>query len=119
MHLLSQLQGEQDEYPLVGSSMGGYVSLMASAKYKPTGPFLMATALYMPDYEHRTYPTTHQNIEIVHGWYDDIVLPEQSIRFAKEADCTLHLISGNHRLNDSIENVVNLFRQFLMAAVHN
>jgi hypothetical protein len=31
----------------------------------------------------------------VHGWSDDVFLPEKSIRYAKEADCTLHLISGD------------------------
>ena len=31
----------------------------------------------------------------MHGWSDDVFLPEKSIRYAKEAHCTLHLISGD------------------------
>ena len=33
---------------LVGSSMGGYVSTVASVSLKPAGLFLMAPAFYMP-----------------------------------------------------------------------
>lgn len=35
---------------MVGSSMGGYASTVASITLKPTGLFLMAPALYMPGY---------------------------------------------------------------------
>jgi hypothetical protein len=42
------------------------------------------------------------------------VIPVQnSIDFAREADCSLHLISGDHPLNTSIESVETLFARFL------
>jgi len=49
-----------------------------------------------------------------HGWSDDIIPSEHSVRFAKEADCTLHLISGDHRLKGSIVMVEDLFGRFLI-----
>jgi hypothetical protein len=54
-------------------------------------------------------------VETVHGWSDDIIPPENSIKFAKNIDCALHLISGDHRLNSAIEVVEKLFLQFLVS----
>lgn len=111
--LINILKNEEDDFLLVGSSMGGYVSLVASEQVDTIGIFLLAPALYMPDYKKQTYSTNNQHVEIVHGWSDDIIPPGHSIKFAKDIDCSLHLISGDHRLNSSIETVKNLFKQFL------
>jgi hypothetical protein len=85
--------------------MGGYVSLVASETVNAKAVFLMAPALYMPGYERREYPSRCSHIEIVHGRSDDVIPPEHSIRYAKEADCALHLIRGDHALNGSLEVV--------------
>ncbi|MDH3220825.1 MAG: alpha/beta hydrolase [Gammaproteobacteria bacterium] len=111
--LLQALALERGSFALVGSSMGGYVALAASAEVDAQGIFLMAPALYIPGYRRQRYPSRCAHIEIVHGWSDDIIAPENSIRYAKEADCTLHLVSGDHPLNNSIEIVVELFSSFL------
>jgi len=108
------LANETQPYILVGSSMGGYVSLVATQTNKPLGVFLLAPALFMPDYRHKIYTTTFSNIEIVHGWSDDIIPVEYSIKYAQQAQCTLHLIDGDHRLNSSIEQVIKLFESFLL-----
>ena len=113
---LEVLAREEDSFVLVGSSMGGYVSLVVSGTVDAKAVFLMAPALYMPGYEGQQYPLRSTHIEIVHGWSDDIIPAEHSIRYAKEADCTLHLISGDHALNSSIETVASLFEQFLLRA---
>lgn len=112
-HLLQVLANEEDEFVLVGSSMGGYVSLVASATVSAKAVFLMAPALYMQGYEHREYNSCCSHIEIVHGWSDDVIPPEHSIRYAKETGSALHLISGDHALNDSLEVVAGLFERFL------
>jgi predicted esterase YcpF (UPF0227 family) len=117
-YLLNRLQQENDDVLLVGSSMGGYVSLVASESVDAKGVFLLAPALYMPGYQKQDYLLNHDYIEIVHGWSDDIIPPEHSIRYAKEADCSLHLISGDHRLNSSIEKVANIFHQFLRMVIN-
>ena len=112
-HLLEVLAKEDDCFVLVGSSMGGYVSLVASESVNPDAIFLMAPALYIPGYKRQEYHSKCSNIEIVHGWSDDVIPPEHSIRFAKEADCALHLICGDHALNGSLEVVAGLFEGFL------
>jgi len=111
--LLGVLAKEQDEFVLVGSSMGGYVSLVASQEVHAEAIFLMAPALYIPGYERQEYRSRCSHIEIVHGWSDDVIPVEHSIRYAQEANCTLHLISGDHPLNSSLEVVAGLFERFL------
>lgn len=98
---------------LVGSSMGGYVSLVASASVPVAALFLMAPALYMPGARQQHYPSKAGHIEIVHGWSDDVIPVQHSIDYAREADCSLHLVRGDHPLNTSIETVEALFAGFL------
>lgn len=116
--LVKILKTENESYLLVGSSMGGYVSLVASEQVDTKGLFLLAPALYMPGYKKQSYSTNNRNTEIVHGWSDDVIPPEHSIKFAKDSDCSLHIISGDHRLNSSIETVKILFKEFLTKANH-
>ncbi len=112
--LLSLQPAAEGKLVLVGSSMGGYVSLVAAPSNKPLGIFLLAPALFIPDYQHQTYPTNLKHLEIVHGWSDDVIPVEHSIKYAQQAQCSLHLIDGDHRLNSSIEQVVELFKTFLV-----
>ena len=116
-HLLQVLAEEEGEFALVGSSMGGYVSLVASETVNAKAVFLMAPALYIPGYKRREYRPRSSHIEIVHGWSDDVIPPENSIRYAREVDCALHLICGDHALNGSLEVVAGLFEQFLRQVI--
>jgi alpha/beta superfamily hydrolase len=111
--LIAQLKAEIEPIVLVGSSMGGYVSLVAVQEIDAAGMFLMAPALYLPGYQQQSHSPRCGLIEIVHGWSDDVVPVESSIRFAREADCSLHLIRGDHRLNSSLDVVAGLFEDFL------
>ena len=110
--LLEQLKDIDDDFLLVGSSMGGYVSLVASEQVHAKGVFLLAPALFMQGYKKQAF-TNKNNVEIVHGWSDDVIPPENSVKFAKGNDCTLHLISGDHRLNSSLDVVEKIFLQYL------
>lgn len=111
--LLDLLANEMDDFVLVGSSMGAYVSLVVSGSVEARAVFLMAPALYIPTWKKQRYHSQSPHIEIVHGWSDAVIPVENSIRYAHDADCTLHLLSGDHPLNDSIEAVERLFDQFL------
>ena len=55
--LNTYLASELEPYILVGSSMGGYVSLVASLSNQPLGVFLLAPALYMQGYQQQSYNT--------------------------------------------------------------
>ncbi len=94
---------------LVGSSMGGYVATVASEKLYPRGLFLMAPAFYIPDYPQQE-PVPHADkIAIVHGWNDELLPPEGSIRYARKFKTVLHLVDGDHRLEGPLPIIVELF----------
>jgi len=111
--LLEALKAEEDNVILVGSSMGGYVSTVASMTHAARGLFLLAPALYMPGYDHQTYPTHCRPLTVIHGWQDDIIPAANSIRFCEEHRAELHLIDGDHRLNNRLPALGALFKSFL------
>jgi fermentation-respiration switch protein FrsA (DUF1100 family) len=54
-------------------------------------------------------------VAIVHGWRDDIVPVDNSIRWAREHRAALHIIDSDHRLQDGIEAIARVFGDFLVA----
>lgn len=97
---------------LAGSSMGGYVSAMACAALRPQALFLMAPALYFPgwDEEPQVCP---QRTMVVHGWRDEVVPVERSLRFSQPRQAALHLLDSGHTLTDQLPLLALLFDDFL------
>ena len=102
-----------DKLILVGSSMGGYVSSIASDILKPDGLFLMAPAFYMPGYAVQAPGSAARHCCIVSGWRDEVIPVEHSIRFAQVLRAELHLLDADHRLNAVLNEVGELFERFL------
>jgi pimeloyl-ACP methyl ester carboxylesterase len=100
---------------LVGSSMGGHVAAAAASRLGARGLFLLAPAFYMAGYEEYTPQQVACPTAIVHGWHDDIVPVENSIRWAREHQAALHVLNSDHRLEDQIEAICLLLRAFLAA----
>jgi alpha/beta superfamily hydrolase len=100
---------------LVGSSMGGHVSAAAARRIGARGLFLLAPAFYMPGFEAFTPRDVGCPAAIVHGWRDDIVPVENSVRWAREQLATLHILDSDHRLQDQLESITQLLRAFLVA----
>jgi pimeloyl-ACP methyl ester carboxylesterase len=98
---------------LVGSSMGGYVSAAAVSRVRVRAIFLLAPAFYMPGFEQYTPQDVAVPTAIVHGWHDDIVPVDNSVRWAREHHATLHVLNSNHRLEDQIAAISSLLRDFL------
>jgi alpha/beta superfamily hydrolase len=98
---------------LVGSSMGGHVSAAAARRLQARGLFLLAPAFYMAGYEAYTPQDVDCPAAIVHGWRDDIVPVENSLRWAREHKAALHILESDHRLQDQIEAICRLLRDFL------
>jgi len=98
---------------LVGSSMGGYVSMVASLPMQAHGLFLLAPAFYLAGYAVQEPTPNTPLVHIVHGWSDDVVPAQNSIRFAQQHRCDLHLVDGDHRLNDALPKIEALFELFL------
>jgi pimeloyl-ACP methyl ester carboxylesterase len=100
---------------LVGSSMGGHVAAAAASQLDAAALFLLAPAFYMPGFEKYTPQDVTVPTAIVHGWHDDVVPVDNSIRWAREHRATLHLLDSNHRLEDQIGAICILLRNFLLA----
>ncbi len=113
--LVEACQGLAGDLVLVGSSLGGYVALAAAALLHARGVFLMAPAIYfdgLPPLRPRPLdcPAT-----IVHGWQDEVVPYEHSVRFAHEHGITLHLLNADHRMHGQLRTIQQLFEHFIIA----
>jgi predicted esterase len=102
-----------DTLVLVGSSMGGHVATAGAEPLKAAGLFVLAPAYYMPGYEDLTPDPPNIPICIVHGWRDDVVPVENSIRFAQACDAELHLLDGGHRLTENIDEINYYLSRFI------
>lgn len=98
---------------LAGSSMGGYVAAAAAKGADVLGLFLLAPAFYLPGYDTHVFSGLPSAITVVHGWNDDVVPSDNSIRFAGLHKASLTLLPDEHRLSESLETVGVLFHHFL------
>ena len=100
---------------LVGSSLGGYVAVASASLLHARGVFLMAPALYMQGLPELRAGVLDCPAAVVHGWRDDVVPYEHSVRFAHEYRCALHLVESDHRLHNQVRVIQYLFEYFLIA----
>lgn len=98
---------------LVGSSMGAYVSLLASESLRPQGLFLLAPALYLDGYQNPSPTPVAQRLTVIHGWRDEVVPVDHGIRFAKQHRAQLHVVDADHRLLTAMPLIEPFFFQFL------
>lgn len=100
---------------LVGSSMGGWVSAQAACHVRPAGLFLLAPALGVASYPSQ-WPDVDSSvdIEITHGWADDVIPVQNSIAFAQRTNARLHVVADDHRLSQSLDVLCASFAAFLL-----
>lgn len=111
--LIREAEVVEDRLVLVGSSMGGHVATAAAQVLGAAGLFVLAPAYFMPGYEDLTPVPPGMPISIVHGWRDDVVPVENSIRFARSCHAELHVVDGDHRLTENIDDINYYFRRFI------
>ena len=111
--LIRECDGIEDTLILVGSSMGGHVATSAAEKLGASGLFVLAPAYFIEEYEELTPDPPNLPICIVHGWHDDIVPVENSVRFAGSCGATLHIVNGDHRLTANIDEINEYLKQFI------
>jgi alpha/beta superfamily hydrolase len=98
---------------LAGSSLGGYVAAAVAAQLPARGLFLLAPALYVPGFEAYLPAPPSCPATIVHGWRDDVVPWEGSVKFAERSRIRLMLVDGDHRLTANLPEIAVVFRRFL------
>lgn len=111
--LVRECSDIDDTLILVGSSMGGHVATAAASTLGAAGLFVLAPAYYMEGYEELTPLPPSMPICVVHGWNDDIVPVENSIRYARKCSATLHLVNGDHRLTENVSEINEYLVQFI------
>jgi alpha/beta superfamily hydrolase len=111
--LLAMNLSGYDEVVLIGSSMGAYVSTVASESTKPKGLFLLAPAFYLPGYRQTEFNPTAEDIRVFHGWQDDIVPPENAWRFCQKYRIRLNLYDTDHRMLSAMPQLIDEFSRFL------
>lgn len=98
---------------LVGSSMGGFVALAASAQLPVRGLFLLAPALYLPGFEEYLPPPPACPVQLVHGWHDEVVPWQGSLRWGEATGARVLLLDGDHRLTACLPVIGRLLQAFL------
>jgi predicted esterase YcpF (UPF0227 family) len=99
---------------LVGSSMGGWVSTRMAEIRDVEALFLMAPAIAVKDYSDLTPRVRNSNIFVVHGWHDDVIPVDCSIRFTNKMNASLLIVDDDHRLKEKLEIIGSNFRNFLL-----
>lgn len=111
--LIAKLEESGKPAILAGSSMGGYVASAAARHADILGLFLLAPAFYLPGYAMHVFSGLPKPVSVIHGWDDDVVPVENSIRFAKLHKASLHLLPDDHRLSNSLPEIGAVFSHFL------
>src|SRR5476649_852631 len=112
--LIEVCKGLSGDLVLVGSSLGGYIALTAASLLHARGAFLMAPALYLEGLPPLRERVLDCPAAVVHGWRDEVVPVEHSIRFAREYRASLHLLDSDRQLHDQLSFIKYLFEYFLI-----
>lgn len=116
-YLLKTYNKNEKNVILYGSSMGAYVSTVASEIIRPKALFLCAPAFYLEGYKVQSYKNLNCPVTIIHGKNDTVVPFKNSERFAKNIRCDLHIVNDGHTLSGSEIIISNVFKAFLKKVV--
>lgn len=98
---------------LVGSSMGAFVSGLASIDAPVAGLFLLALPTRIPGYPRPFAAKAGIPSFLVHGYADDVCPLDEAVAFARDHAMPALLVQDDHRLSDSLSDIEAAFRRFL------
>ena len=96
---------------LAGSSLGAYISALATLHVPARALFLMVPPTGMgpmPALDAAAIPTS-----IVHAWHDEIIPPAEVIAWAAKRSARLLLVDDGHRLGNHVEASAQAFEALL------
>lgn len=96
---------------LAGSSLGAYISAIASLQVPVAGLFLMVpptTMGPMPALDAAAVPTS-----VVHAWHDELIPAAGVIEWARKRSASLLMVNDGHRLNDHVAESAAAFEALL------
>lgn len=110
--LLDAARAAPQPLVLAGSSMGAYISALATLEIDCIGLFLMAPPIALPGYPTtlaaRNLPTT-----VIHGWHDELIPAADVVLWSKMRSDHLILVDDDHRLTAHVDFVAQEFGRFL------
>ena len=98
---------------LVGSSMGAFVSALASLEHPGAGLFLMATPPAIPGVDSALDVRQDVPTLMVHGWRDEVCPIDDIERFTSGRLLPLLALDDDHRLSGSLPTIERQFALFL------
>ena len=96
---------------LAGSSLGAYISAIASLQVPTRGLFLMVPPTRMgpmPALDAAAVPTS-----VVHAWHDELIPPAGVIEWAQARSARLLLVDDSHRLTAHVDTTARAFAELL------
>ncbi|WP_028920737.1 alpha/beta hydrolase [Pseudoxanthomonas suwonensis] len=96
---------------LGGSSLGAYISAIASLQVPTRGLFLMVPPLQMgpmPALDAAPVPTS-----VVHAWHDEIIPAAGVIEWARARSARLLVLDDSHRLSAHVDATARAFAELL------
>lgn len=98
---------------LAGSSMGAFVSGLASLETECDGLFLLALPVAIPGCARRFDIARGVPAMLVHGYRDELCPVTAALAFARERQVPALLLDGEHRLSEQVAVIEGQFRLFL------
>lgn len=111
--LLAAIEASPVPPVLVGSSMGAFVSGLASLNAPVAGLFLLALPARIPGYPRAFDAAPALPSFLVHGYADDVCPVDDALAFAREYAMPALLVQDDHRLGDTLPDIEAEFRRFL------
>jgi predicted alpha/beta-hydrolase family hydrolase len=98
---------------LMGSSMGAFVSGLASLEQPVAGLFLLATPSLIPGTDYAFDLREDVPTLLVHGWQDEVCPLDEVYEFARRRYLPLLVLDDDHRLGGHIDELSRQFGFFL------
>ncbi len=110
---LAQAAASRGPVVLAGSSLGAYISGLASLQVPVVGLFLMAPPIRMggaQPLQAAPVPTS-----IIHGWDDELIPAAHVVDWAQARRARLLLVDDGHRLSGHVQASADAFASLLAA----
>lgn len=111
--LVERIHAASEPPILAGSSMGAFVSGLASLEAPCRALFLMALPVGIPGVEPRFDMARDIPAMLVHGFADELCPAADALAFAGKVGMPALLVNDGHRLADHVATVEEQFKLFL------
>lgn len=102
--LLARIDRAAAPIVLIGSSLGAWISALASTRRTVAGLVLLAPPVRLPGHP-EALAWSAERVLLIHGWGDDLIPAHAVIDIAGRRRAALLLLDDDHRLHTSLERI--------------